>query len=51
MDKYGAKDLLGDVEEPDLEGTLRPLPPALVDEREQGQSAERALDEEGERSQ
>jgi hypothetical protein len=44
VNKHRTKDLLGDIEAPNLERSLRPFPPAFIDEREQSQSTERALD-------
>ena len=37
--KHRAKDLLGHIKEPDLDGTLGPLAPSLVDESEKSQAA------------
>jgi len=43
MHEHRAKHLLGDVKEPNLDGPLGPLAPALEHEREQRQPAEREL--------
>lgn len=48
MDEHGADDLLGDVEEPDLNGPLGPLPPAFVHQGQQSQGAQRHLHNQGE---
>lgn len=50
MNEDGAKHLLARVEEPDLDGSLGPLPPTLVDEGEQRQAAESKLDQQSERA-
>lgn len=48
MDEHGADNLLGDVEEPDLNGPLGPLPPALIHQGQQSQGAQRHLHNQGE---
>lgn len=50
MYKHRAKNLLARIEEPDLDGSLRPLSPAFVDESEQRQAAESELNEQSERA-
>lgn len=47
VDEDRAKHLLGHVKEPNLDGPLRALLPALVHEDEQGQATEGQLHEEG----
>lgn len=41
------KDLLGHVEEPNLEGPLRSFPPALENQREQSKGSKCTLDKNG----
>lgn len=47
MHQDGTKDLFRSIESPDLERALRPLPPALKDQREQRQCSQRALHNQG----
>lgn len=49
--QHAAKHLLGHVEEPDLDGPLRPLPPTLIDQGEERQRPERQLHKDGKRAQ